>query len=278
MNTPTIIEYSNQRVLTTQQLAEVYETSVDNIKKNFQRNKERFVKGKHYHLLEGDDLKDFKNRVTDSPLVGKNASQLILWTEKGADRHCKILDTDKAWEQFDNLEDTYFRVKELVNQSKTMEDIMIYQLQEMKRLKEQTQEAKTLATEVKEEIQGMRDVITLSPRSWRNGTSNIITRIAQKLGGNEYIQTVRQESYNLLEERGHYNLKQRLANRRKTLADNGVSKSKRDKLNKLDIIESDPRILECYLAVVKEMAIKYGITVSNALSVPNNVEPSLMQV
>ncbi len=37
---------------------------------------------------------------------------LYLWTERGANRHCKILDTDKAWEQFDSLEETYFRVKE----------------------------------------------------------------------------------------------------------------------------------------------------------------------
>ena len=37
---------------------------------------------------------------------------MYLWTERGANRHCKILDTDKAWEQFDNLEETYFKVKE----------------------------------------------------------------------------------------------------------------------------------------------------------------------
>ncbi|WP_317286405.1 ORF6N domain-containing protein, partial [Absiella sp. AM27-20] len=55
MNELQIIEYSNQRVLTTQQLAEVYETSETNIKTNFNRNKERFVAGKHYYVLKGDD-------------------------------------------------------------------------------------------------------------------------------------------------------------------------------------------------------------------------------
>lgn len=63
--------------------------------------------------MQGEDLRLFKDRVTDSPLVGKNANQLYLWTERGANRHCKILDTDKAWEQFDNLEETYFKVKEI---------------------------------------------------------------------------------------------------------------------------------------------------------------------
>ena len=106
------IEYADNRVLTTQQLAEVYETTVDNIKMNFKRNKDRFTEGKHYYMLKGDELRDFKNRVTGGYSVPRNVNALILWTEKGADRHCKILDTDKAWEQFDNLEETYFRVKE----------------------------------------------------------------------------------------------------------------------------------------------------------------------
>lgn len=124
MNELQIIEYSNQRVLTTQQLAEVYETSVDNIKMNFSRNKERFIEGKHYYLLKGDELRAFKNKVTDSYSVPKNVNALILWTEKGADRHCKILDTDKAWEQFDNLEDTYFKVKEMFDVPKTLPDAL----------------------------------------------------------------------------------------------------------------------------------------------------------
>lgn len=111
MNELKIIEHQNQRVLTTQQLAEVYETQPDNIKMNFKRNKERFVEGRDYYLLKGGELKEFKNLVTNSNLVDKRAPQLYLWTERGANRHSKILDTDKAWQQFDVLEETYFKVK-----------------------------------------------------------------------------------------------------------------------------------------------------------------------
>ena len=112
MNPIIPITFDDQRVLTTEQLAEVYETSVSNIKTNFARNRKHFTGGVHYYLLEGEALKAFKNEDTESNLVGKNASSLYLWTERGANRHCKILDTAKAWEQFDNLEETYFRVKE----------------------------------------------------------------------------------------------------------------------------------------------------------------------
>lgn len=118
------VTYCNERVLTTQQLAQVYETSVDNIKMNFNRNKNRFIEGKHYHMLKGDELREFKSKVTNSYSVPKNVNALILWTEKGADRHCKILDTDKAWEQFDNLEETYFRVKDNTSIPKTLPEAL----------------------------------------------------------------------------------------------------------------------------------------------------------
>lgn len=124
-----VIEYEGIRVITTEQLAEVYETDINNIKNNFNRNKDKFSEGIHYYYLEGEDLRDFKNEVTDSDLVGKRASSLYLWTERGANRHCKILDTNKAWEQFDTLEETYFKIKESKNffdgMSKELQAILV---------------------------------------------------------------------------------------------------------------------------------------------------------
>lgn len=107
------VEFNDQRILTTEQLAEVYGTEVNNIKNNFNNHKKQFAEGKHYYLLKGEVLRQFKREVNDIDFaIAPNVNQLYLWTERGASRHCKILDTEKAWEQFDNLEDTYFRVKE----------------------------------------------------------------------------------------------------------------------------------------------------------------------
>lgn len=41
-----------------------------------------------------------KKMVTESNLlqIGKNYSSIVLWIEKGAARHAKILDTEQAWE------------------------------------------------------------------------------------------------------------------------------------------------------------------------------------
>ena len=48
-----VIEWNGQRVITTAQLAEIYETDVDNVKKNFQRNGDKFTEGEHFYLLTG---------------------------------------------------------------------------------------------------------------------------------------------------------------------------------------------------------------------------------
>lgn len=50
-----------------------------------------------------------------------------------------------------------------------------------------------------------------------------------------------------------------LTNMRRRMAEEGVCKSKRDKLNYLDVIERDNRLKEGYLVIVKELAIKYGV-------------------
>nr|DAF69093.1 MAG TPA: hypothetical protein [Bacteriophage sp.] len=107
-----VTEFKNIRVLTTQQLAESYETNEKVISNNFNRNKDRYEEGKHYILLQGESLREFKtNHQIDESLIRVN--QLYMWTEKGAFLHAKSLNTDKAWEVYDKLVDTYFKVKKL---------------------------------------------------------------------------------------------------------------------------------------------------------------------
>ncbi|EDE8445013.1 ORF6N domain-containing protein [Salmonella enterica subsp. enterica serovar Pomona] len=101
-------------VITTELLAILYGTDPHSITKNHRSNADRFVAGKHFFKLEGADLKAFKNKVTDSDLVASRAKHLILWTERGAARHAKMLETDQAWEVFEKLEDCYFSQKQPV--------------------------------------------------------------------------------------------------------------------------------------------------------------------
>lgn len=105
-----IIEHQNQRVLSTQQLADSYVTTTDVVTRNFNRNKDRYQEGKHYYLLKGDELKKFKANGQIDLLP--NLNKFYLWTERGAFLHAKSLNTDKAWEVYDSLVEHYFNSKE----------------------------------------------------------------------------------------------------------------------------------------------------------------------
>ncbi|EOM2534527.1 P22AR C-terminal domain-containing protein, partial [Escherichia coli] len=101
------ITHNQIPVITTELLAHLYGTDVANIKMNHSRNQTRFLEGKHYFKIVGDDLKNL--RVTFSYLqISPKTRSLILWTERGAARHAKMLETDQAWEVFEKLEDCYF--------------------------------------------------------------------------------------------------------------------------------------------------------------------------
>ncbi|EHW9722654.1 ORF6N domain-containing protein [Escherichia coli] len=102
------VTYNQIPVITTELLAHLYGTKIKNISDNFLNNTTRFMPGKHYFKIEKNELREFKNRPETIGLVGKNARSLILWTERGAARHAKMLETDRAWDVFEKLEDCYF--------------------------------------------------------------------------------------------------------------------------------------------------------------------------
>lgn len=133
-NIPRIIYYG-QPVTTTKILAKFYSCEEYQIKQNFRNNQERFIEEKHMFTLRGLALKEFKKYIansqnseiknfnvadysevenfylaenTQSIKIASNINVLYLWTRRGAARHAKMLNTDRAWEIFEILEDTYF--------------------------------------------------------------------------------------------------------------------------------------------------------------------------
>ncbi len=107
-----LIQYKSVPVMTTEQMAEFYGTDQVRIRQNYDRNNKRFSEGKHFFKIEGDDLRELKNSLSSLKILSPNTRSLTLWTEKGAARHAKILDTDQAWDIFEQLEEVYFAVKE----------------------------------------------------------------------------------------------------------------------------------------------------------------------
>ena len=307
MNTLIPVEHEGQRVLFTKQLAEAYETTTQVISNNFNNNKERYIEGKHYFVLEGEAKREFLNlgqivsgsnpnrfdvgsqeaatsnltevlnrhKIYDGSnltqndfgsrweqlvTVSKKATKLYLWTEKGALMHAKSLNTDRAWEVYDRLVETYFRAKQALTDASQLSP----QLQLLINLElEQKRQAAALHV-VEQKVDSLRDVVSMDSQSWRVDCRNMLTQIAKALGGGEAYREVYQECFALVDQRGGVSLERRLTNKFRRMLSDGVCKSRCDKLTKIDVIAEDKKLIEIYLAVVKEMAIKYGVITSKA--------------
>ena len=112
---------------------------------------------------------------------------------------------------------------------------------------------------LEQRLDSIGEVIALDVNSWCRDSKQLISKKAKKMGGFDYLKDVNTEIYRLVEERAGVSLSTRLTNKRNRMAGEGVCKSKRDKLTKVDIIADDKKLIEIYIAIVKKMAVKNGI-------------------
>lgn len=252
MNKIIPIEHKNQRVLTTQQLAEAYGTDDKKIRDNFTNNRHRYIPGKHYYKAEGEELQYLKNDTENFGAVGDRASSVYLWTEKGAWLHAKSLNTDKAWEAYELLIDDYYQVKQnAIDYSKLSPELQMVQ-----HLLNSAAKLEQKVDRLTETTQHIKDIVINTPDNWREDINRMINKISIKVGQNKF-QEIRTESYKLLEQRAHVDLKKRLSNLQLRLMQSGASKTAINNTHKIDVVEADPKLREIYSAIIKEYTIKY---------------------
>lgn len=200
----------------------------------------------------GFDINVEGNKTQDYKLTAHFAKKLSM---KGNGEKA-----EEAREYFTHLEE---RVKQkAIDFSQLSPELQMFS-RIFQSVAEQQLEQKRQAEKVEQlnkKVDSIKDVIALNPNSWRTDSAKIVNKIALQMGGYEHIKAIREESYKLLEERMGVALNIRLSNKKKTQALNGVSKSKIDKLNQLDVIADDKKLIQGYVSVIKDMAIKYGVT------------------
>lgn len=105
------LAYKGTPVLTTEMLAQAYEVTPKQIRQNFANNRDRFIEGKHFFSVSGQELKDFRLCVENfDSQISTKVRVLILYTNRGCARHAKSLNTDRAWDMYELLEETFFAV------------------------------------------------------------------------------------------------------------------------------------------------------------------------
>lgn len=113
--------------------------------------------------------------------------------------------------------------------------------------------------ETKDDIQNIRDVVEIKPfENWRDTTNKLINKMAFEKRNYEEIKI---EIYKALDYRAGTKINTRLENMKDRASRAGMSRSRVEALTTLAVIGEDKKLIEIYTAIVKEMAIKKGVTV-----------------
>lgn len=114
----------------------------------------------------------------------------------------------------------------------------------------------TRINQVEQKFDAVKETLLPQGENWREMIHINIDKKVEATGDNHY--NIWTESYRELSRHG-FDIKRRLENRRKRMAEFGFSKTERTKIGKLDIIEADPKAKEIYTGIVREMVLKHVV-------------------
>lgn len=247
-------EFKGQRVITFKEIDLVHERVEGTAKRNFNSNKSRFIENVDYFFVKPSDVEAYEIRTSEI-----NNAGTYLITESGYLMLVKSLSDNLAWMVQRELVNKYFRVKDgqpnLEGLSPQLQALINLELNQ-KKLEEKIN---LVREENKEEIEAMRSAITLDSNGWRKETTAIINKIANKLGGFSSVNLLKREIYKLLDTRLGVDVNRRLLEKQKRMALEGVCKSKINKTNVLDVIAEDKKLIDGYVNIIRQYALKYGV-------------------
>lgn len=249
-----IKEYSGKRVVTFKDIDTVHHRPEGTARKRFNDNRKRFVEGEDYFKIQPSEIRTVG--IT-SPNGG------IVVTESGYYMLVKSFTDELSWDVQRQLVNGYFRANQmqsvLADLSPQLQALIQMETRQ-KQLEAKQAQQDTAIADLGQRLTNTCEVIALDKNAWRKDTQHLIAKIATATGdGCGNIRQVYEEIYKAVESRAGVALNIRLTNKRNRMAGEGVCRSKIDKLNKVDIIAEDKKLIEIYVAIVKELAVKYGV-------------------
>lgn len=249
-----IKEYSGKRVVTFKDIDTVHHRPEGTARKRFNDNRKRFVEGEDYFKIQPSEIRTVG--IT-SPNGG------IVVTESGYYMLVKSFTDELSWDVQRQLVNGYFRANQmqsvLADLSPQLQALIQMETRQ-KQLEAKQAQQDTAIADLGQRLTNTCEVIALDKNAWRKDTQHLIAKIATATGdGCGNIRQVYEEIYKAVESRAGVALNIRLTNKRNRMAGEGVCRPKIEKLNKVDIIAEDKKLIEIYVAIVKELAVKYGV-------------------
>ena len=243
-----IKEYNGQRVVTFKDIDLVHDRPDGTARKSFWRNKDHFVEGEDYFVLNVDEAQKLFN------IAAPNGLALI--TEQGYLMLVKPFTDDLAWEVQRQLVSSYFKVRSTVDERLSPETKMLYQMINQIAASEiQAKEDKELAQKAVDTTEAIKEAVKPVFDNWRSEINSKFNRIQKD--SDKQFSVLRTEMYAELERRAGCDLNTRLRNKRLRMQENGCTKTEINNLNKMDIIEEDKKLREIFSKIVTEYEIKY---------------------
>jgi len=118
-------------------------------------------------------------------------------------------------------------------------------------------------TELEGQVNNISNIVSINNVGWCEKVGVILKKIAKNWTGAEPYRNVINLSYENFEKRAGCKLELRLNNRKERAISQGMSKSYVKKINKLDVISEEKRLVEIYIQVIKEMAIQFKIDIND---------------
>lgn len=147
--------------------------------------------------------------------------------------------------------------QKLRQQNQTDFSTLSPQLQFMIKTEQKQKELENAIETANRRIDNMCETMKVRGDNWRKKTHSLVNRIASATGnepGDIYL-----DIYDELEFRAKCNLNTRLNNLYDRLYERGVSQSKLDRLNKIDVIADDEKLTEIYIGIVRDMAMECNV-------------------
>jgi len=198
-------EYKGQRVITSYDVAKLHEREPNEITKNFNRNKKKFVTEKDYFTVKRSEFSErFK---IGQDFIPNNVKEIQLFTERGYLKLTKTFTDELSWKIQDMLIESYFVV--------VTGQIQPKQLTKIEALK------MALETELENERLRIENEAQNEIIKGLNGDlhpyqiEDIINRIIRVGGGNYGMKF--NEIYRVFKEHYHIDLKARMNNYNKTV-------------------------------------------------------------
>ncbi|WP_195970370.1 ORF6C domain-containing protein [Clostridium thermobutyricum] len=178
-----------QKVILAKTIAEIHSVSTPDINKLINRNIERFTI---------NDLLDIKTQSSRDHVLTLgftqaeygNSKNIFILSQRGYTKLVAMMDNsnDKKWDVMNNLIDEYFilRAKDKSGQVEfeTKEDMFIYQLQELKKTKQQLNEVNHRALVTEENVESLKkDFINYKENECLSGVErDEITSLVKAIG------------------------------------------------------------------------------------------------